>query len=237
MGNRSGRENLRTLREGKRFGFVKFSKREDAQRAITRLEGFLMLGKKIRVKIARYSGKRIIWKKVQAKEDISQLKVSQSKGMRNQDRDCDILKDKVVNNSKVIVGHVENEQLWKLQRCLIGETASFCNSNSLSERIACMGLGELKVKRLQGRYFLVEVPDEELLEILRQREWAYLKEFFINIEPWSKKFKVWKGQYGLKLQGFLFIAGTTKHLREWWIYGARLLRWERILQWQTALIR
>ncbi|KAH1033476.1 hypothetical protein J1N35_045650 [Gossypium stocksii] len=33
--------------EGKRFGFVRFTKLEDAQREISRLDGFVMLGKKI----------------------------------------------------------------------------------------------------------------------------------------------------------------------------------------------
>ncbi|KAK5772249.1 hypothetical protein PVK06_048529 [Gossypium arboreum] len=155
--------------------------------------------------MARFSGKRKILKKVQAKEDISQLKVRELRGMEYQDRSGDISNVKVVNNSKVVVGHVENEQLWKLQRCLIGETTSFCNSYCLSERIAYMGLGELKVKRIQGRYFLIEVPDEELLEMLRQREWAYLKEFFINVEPWSEKFKV------LERATWIEIAGIPLH--------------------------
>ncbi|MBA0764811.1 hypothetical protein Gotri_014099, partial [Gossypium trilobum] len=94
-----------------------------------------------------------------------------------------------MNKIKVVEDHIENEQLWNLQRCLVGETASFYNTTSLSERIARIGLGELTVKKIQGRYFLIEVPDDELLEILKQKDWAYLKEFFINIEPWSKKFK------------------------------------------------
>ncbi|KAH1090639.1 hypothetical protein J1N35_017896 [Gossypium stocksii] len=50
-----------------------------------------------------------------------------------------------------------------------------------------MGLGEISVKRIQRNFFLIEIPDEELFEILKQREWSYLKEFFINIEPWSEK--------------------------------------------------
>ncbi|KAH1039906.1 hypothetical protein J1N35_041649 [Gossypium stocksii] len=93
-------------------------------------------------------------------------------------------------NIKVVEGHVKNEQLWKLQHCLTGETASFCNAYSLSDRIPNLGRGELIVKRIKGRYFLIEVPEDELMEILKQRDWAYLKEFFINIEPWSENFKV-----------------------------------------------
>ncbi|MBA0612473.1 hypothetical protein Godav_013072, partial [Gossypium davidsonii] len=94
-----------------------------------------------------------------------------------------------MNKIKVVEDHIENEQLWNLQRFLVGETTSFCNTTSLSERIARIGLRELTVKKIQGRYFLIEVPNDELLEILKQKDWAYLKEFFINIEPWSEKFK------------------------------------------------
>ncbi|TYI19165.1 hypothetical protein ES332_A07G145500v1 [Gossypium tomentosum] len=47
-----------------------------------------------------------------------------------------------------------------------------------------MGFGDICVKRIQGNFFLIEIQDEELLEILKQREWSYLKEFFINIVPW-----------------------------------------------------
>ncbi|MFQ6627983.1 hypothetical protein Gotur_008026 [Gossypium turneri] len=45
--------------EGKRFGFVRFANLEDAQRAILRLDGFVILGKKkVWVKMAKFSGKR-----------------------------------------------------------------------------------------------------------------------------------------------------------------------------------
>ncbi|MBA0759003.1 hypothetical protein Gotri_021945 [Gossypium trilobum] len=76
-----------------------------------------------------------------------------------------------MNKLKVVEGHVEKEQLWKLQRCLVGETTPFCNAYSLSKRIASLGLRELNVKRIQGRYFLIEVPNDELMEILKQRDW------------------------------------------------------------------
>ncbi|KAK5845665.1 hypothetical protein PVK06_001866 [Gossypium arboreum] len=50
-----------------------------------------------------------------------------------------------------------------------------------------MGLGEICVKRIRGNYFLIEISDEELLDILKQRKWSYLKEFFIHIKSWSEK--------------------------------------------------
>ncbi|TYH14639.1 hypothetical protein ES288_A06G236700v1 [Gossypium darwinii] len=57
----------------------------------------------------------------------------------------------------------------------------------MAERLTKFGLGEISLKRIQGRFFLLEVPDVEYLEVLKQNDWAYLKECFISIEPWSEK--------------------------------------------------
>lgn len=57
-------------------------------------------------------------------------------------------------------GYVDIEQLSKLQRCLVGESISFCDSKSINERLAKLGLREIFVKRIQGKLFLVEIPDE-----------------------------------------------------------------------------
>ncbi|KAG8499712.1 hypothetical protein CXB51_006382 [Gossypium anomalum] len=226
--DRFGRKNLCTVfaynipdtkrsNEGMRFSFVRFSKWEDAQRAISRLDDFVMLGKKIRVKMVRFSGERKIWGKIQTKDRRSFLEVNQSRGVGL--RDKELVKDKMEDKSKVIAASIENEQLWKLQTCLIRETTSLCNLNSLSERIARMGLGELKVKRIQGRFLLIEVSDEDLLEILRQREWSYLKDFFINIEPWSEKFKVSERAVWIKIAGIplhCWNYQTFKRMVELW---------------------
>ncbi|TYH06052.1 hypothetical protein ES288_A08G127300v1, partial [Gossypium darwinii] len=91
-------------RNGKRFRFARFTNERDAERAIMRLNGFFLLGKRIRVKMARYNGKRN--------------------------------------------------------------------------------------KKDSMKTFLVEIPDEELMDLLRQTEWSYLKDFFIKIEPWSEKLMI-----------------------------------------------
>lgn len=50
-------------KNGMRFGFVRFSRLVDTQRAIARPNGFELMGRKIWVKKVRLSGKRKIWKK------------------------------------------------------------------------------------------------------------------------------------------------------------------------------
>lgn len=91
------------------------------------------------------------------------------------------------NQARVVQGYVDEELLWKVQRCLVGESVSLCDIKSLEERMAKLGLGEISVKRIQGRFFLLEVPDDELMELVKQNDQAYLKEFLTKIEPWLEK--------------------------------------------------
>ncbi|KAK5795322.1 hypothetical protein PVK06_036583 [Gossypium arboreum] len=85
-----------------------------------------------------------------------------------------------------IRGHVEEERLWRLQRYVVGEIATYYYINNLQERIVKARLGEIRIRKIQGRFFLVDIPDEELFGILKQNDWGYLQEFFVSIEPWSK---------------------------------------------------
>ncbi|TYH93990.1 hypothetical protein ES332_A12G011100v1 [Gossypium tomentosum] len=100
---------------------------------------------------------------------------------------------------------VEEELLWKLQSCVVGESATVCYLRSMADRLARFGLGEISVKRIQGRFFLLEVPDEEYMEVLKQNGWAYLKDYFITIEPWSEK------RYVSERVTWIEVAGIPLH--------------------------
>ncbi|KAG8483426.1 hypothetical protein CXB51_022243 [Gossypium anomalum] len=189
-------------RNGNSFGFVRFNNERDAQRAILRLNGFYLLGKRIGVKMARHNGKRKIWRndpgqKVQ--EQIVEIvqEVKSEERLKNNARG-------VKNTEKRIVQrHVEDELLWNLQKCLVCKLNSICDSKSLNDRIAKFGLGEIIVRRIQERHFLVEILDEELMDLLRQTEWSYLKDFFIKIKPWSEKLKIKKRVTWIEVSGVL----------------------------------
>ncbi|KAG8479497.1 hypothetical protein CXB51_029285 [Gossypium anomalum] len=164
------------------------------------------LGCRIRVKIARFKGRREIWRRATMQRKTLVIKETKHKGVEDVTRRKEAEEEleeawkantlersiedessaRESNKIKVVQGHVEDELLWKLQKCLVGEVASFCETKSLAERIARMGLGKICVKRIRGNYFLIEILDEELLNILKQREWSYLKEFFIHIKLWSE---------------------------------------------------
>ncbi|PPR87864.1 hypothetical protein GOBAR_AA32825 [Gossypium barbadense] len=169
-------------KSGKRFGFVRFSNFKDALRAISRLNGFVILGNKIWVKIARFKERRHIWRKVSPHRNTRVFKGKNKVGEEgeNNRKDCDVMNvtwDKNTSGyrrnavtglrkgerSKVVQDHIEDEHLWKLQKCLVVEVASFCETRTLEDRIVRMGLGEIKLKRIQGNYFLLEIPDVELL--------------------------------------------------------------------------
>ncbi|KAB2065219.1 hypothetical protein ES319_A09G075800v1 [Gossypium barbadense] len=194
-------------KSGKRFGFVRFSNFKDALRAISRLNGFVILGNKIWVKIARFKERRHIWRKVSPHRNTRVFKGKNKVGEEgeNNRKDCDVMNvtwDKNTSGyrrnavtglrkgerSKVVQDHIEDEHLWKLQKCLVVEVASFCETRTLEDRIVRMGLGEIKLKRIQGNYFLLEIPDVELLGILKQKDWSYLKDFFISITHWFEEF-------------------------------------------------
>ncbi|KAE8726402.1 hypothetical protein F3Y22_tig00006992pilonHSYRG00028 [Hibiscus syriacus] len=60
------------------------------------------------------------------------------------------------------------------------ELAIVCSVRSIESRLHEWGLGEIKVKRLGGKFFLLIIEDEDL-------GWSYLKEIFSSIDLWTEK--------------------------------------------------
>ncbi|KAH1040329.1 hypothetical protein J1N35_042072 [Gossypium stocksii] len=142
-------------KNGSKFGFMRFYKMVDAEKAINRLNGFVILGNRISVYLARFKGMKQVWRKVFVKGDSNQNIENHKEGMVSGKKEMDIgmvvgeisnrsrddlsLKEvmdgKGKNQVKLIKGHVDDEQLWELQKCLVGETTTFCEMKSLTERI------------------------------------------------------------------------------------------------------
>ncbi|XP_052883486.1 uncharacterized protein LOC128292641 [Gossypium arboreum] len=77
-------------RNGKMFGFVRFTNEKDAQRVILRLNGFFLLGKRIRVKMARYNGKRKFWRNASDQKDREQgVEISQE--VKSEEREVGVI--------------------------------------------------------------------------------------------------------------------------------------------------
>ncbi|KAK8701277.1 hypothetical protein V6N13_019667 [Hibiscus sabdariffa] len=106
-------------RGGKRFGFVRLKSRTDALRIIERLNGFILYGYRLTVKMARF------------KKGVYKEKSSETQGTKNWMNDTvgrvkTVMESGNQNRGKLkrISGHVMEEELWKLRRCLVGEIGS-----------------------------------------------------------------------------------------------------------------
>ncbi|KAK8712680.1 hypothetical protein V6N13_147910 [Hibiscus sabdariffa] len=101
-----------------------------------------------------------------------------------------------------VKGFVEDETLWKLQQCLVGYTAVESDSARLHERLCKWGLCEIKMKRMAGRVFLLEVEDNLVYySSLKDSGWSYLKGVFIEVHPWSNSFRILEKVVWLELFG------------------------------------
>ncbi|MFQ6654374.1 hypothetical protein Gotur_025388 [Gossypium turneri] len=130
---------VKKSKSGKRFGFVRYNRNAEQRR--------------------NENNKREVNVKSQ---EFGRIEVGESSLRSNYDpnkKDEEVVK--VKNTNIVVQGHVEEEQLWNLQRCLVGTTATCCDSKSLFERIVRSGLWEIKIRRMQGRL------DEEMISGIR----------------------------------------------------------------------
>ncbi|KAL4333384.1 hypothetical protein GQ457_07G014110 [Hibiscus cannabinus] len=155
---------------GKKFGFVRFDNRTDALRAITRLNDFRLYGYILKVALAKIKGKRSVDSRnnedggekperfqrvvqgnqdfeVKEKEDFQKEKPVEenfSKPSKVQ-QVVDAASEWDRKERRKIVGFVDQEDLWKLKRCLVGEMATVCSVKSIVDRLQNWGLGDIKV--------------------------------------------------------------------------------------------
>ncbi|KAL4346807.1 hypothetical protein GQ457_17G025350 [Hibiscus cannabinus] len=167
-------------RGGKRFGFVSFGTERDALRALERLNGFNVYGFTLTVKLANHNKWRVSGK--QHGDQINKRLDGHQQPMNIQ-----ILRgiSQREEHKRKVVGHVIDEDLWKLQRCLIGEMAMVCSVQSVVKRLEQWGLNGIKVQRMGGKVFLLSFEDEDLYIMLEDLQWSYLKEIFCKVDEWS----------------------------------------------------
>ncbi|KAL4363643.1 hypothetical protein GQ457_04G033040 [Hibiscus cannabinus] len=148
-------------RGGKRFDFVSFGMICDASRAMDRLNGFNVYGYSLTVKFANQNKWRATGKQNRDQPNIGE------NGFR-QTRNNQTVRDRSQRevHKKKILGHVVDEDLWKLQRCLIGEMALVCSVQSIVNRLEQWGLNGIKVHRMGGKVFLLSFEGEDLYIML-----------------------------------------------------------------------
>ncbi|KAL4290530.1 hypothetical protein GQ457_14G023320 [Hibiscus cannabinus] len=173
-------------RGGRRFGFVRMKDKEDAERVIERLHGFYLYGSKLSVKVASKSD---AWKGFP--KGRYQTGRAEQFGKRNvelpNEYKAKVRLDPKPANTKRVIGHIENEELWKLRKCLVGVMDSVCSVSNIHNRLLKWGFGDINVQRLGAKSYLLTFMDEDLAEMLEDVNWSYLREIFSDVQPWSEQ--------------------------------------------------
>ncbi|KAK8628431.1 hypothetical protein V6N13_064138 [Hibiscus sabdariffa] len=206
-------------RGGRRFGFVRFEREVDADRAKERLNGLLVYGCKIFVGLARHNKSSLAWRGMKSVKKCAEMQenTSDSDFSVQKKQDIPIYKGKESvkegelgghekANQKVYVpkkiqGHVIDEQLWELKRCLVGVMATVCKTSNIISRLQSWGLGEIQVKSMGRKRFLISFTDDELFTMLEDLEWSYLKEIFAEVFPWTENLIQMERATWLELSG------------------------------------
>ncbi|KAL4325900.1 hypothetical protein GQ457_11G030350 [Hibiscus cannabinus] len=175
-------------RRGTRFGFVRFTNRRDADRAIERLNGFNLFGSIIHVGYALFNDHTSHWRNDRPSSSRPIAKGSFAVRSETKEPFSEPVKDEFLFTGKTreanlqksrlsrIQGHVEEETLAKLKKRVIGLMSTDCSTEEVMRRLHAWGLGHLDIKRLGSRHFLIYIEDEELLSLLEKYEWSLLKE-------------------------------------------------------------
>ncbi|KAK8705944.1 hypothetical protein V6N13_049528 [Hibiscus sabdariffa] len=143
----------------RRFGFVRFKSKPDAERAIEWMNGFRLYGNRLLVKMAEFEGKKggrtgndLASKRNKSHEEFNTYELDVGKGLKQMTKEEGGV-SKESRTKKRIIGHIEEEDLWNLRLCLVGTTATVCNVNNIQSRLADWGFGGINVQRLGGKAF------------------------------------------------------------------------------------
>ncbi|KAK8654322.1 hypothetical protein V6N13_128293 [Hibiscus sabdariffa] len=150
-----------------------------------------------RVSFARFKTRTSYWRKLShsktqqkpgvGTEDINQSKPREAENNANPSY-CSQMNQREVKELKRVEGFVEEEALSKLNKCAVGLMATVCSTSSVEERLNNWGLGEISIKSMGGKCFLIEFKDQDLFDYLKEQDWSYLLEVFIEVEPWTEFF-------------------------------------------------
>ncbi|KAK8604733.1 hypothetical protein V6N13_099664 [Hibiscus sabdariffa] len=76
-----------------------------------------------------------------------------------------------------------------------------CTVSSIHRRLDAWGSGEIKVKRMGGKTFLIVIEDGELFQMLKDLKLAYLKDIFSDVRLWSESFNTSKRATWVEISG------------------------------------
>ncbi|KAK8655657.1 hypothetical protein V6N13_108229 [Hibiscus sabdariffa] len=152
------------------------------------LNGFILFGSRVTVNLARFRTRSTFWRKVNPTKNITN-QTSKKAPQRNEPLEESTSREPTFGLERKVTrveGFVEEEALTKLRKCAVGTMATVCSIKSVEDRLQGWGFGELSIKSMGGRRFLIEFKDQELFDFLLEQKWSYLLEVFSEVEPWSE---------------------------------------------------
>ncbi|KAK8685436.1 hypothetical protein V6N13_041437 [Hibiscus sabdariffa] len=163
-----------------------------------RLDGFKLYGYILSVTIAKYNVRTSYWKKEEDGSSRSMAEVQEVEGdVIKQEKKMGFTVNETyvmegnkscTKNCRRVRGHVDNEMLWMLGKCLVGTMT--CSTEVVKERLNNWGLGDTLVKGLGGQQFLLRIEEGDIMKLLEDKKWSLLEEIFSNVEYWFESFRV-----------------------------------------------
>ncbi|KAK8628803.1 hypothetical protein V6N13_009386 [Hibiscus sabdariffa] len=222
--------------------FARFKKQEDASKAIERLNEFVPHGAKLSVSMEKYTGGRPKWnKKIHGDNGKGEEEISRKlslvrntcrivEGSNGRTKEAVNQQHKNIGASicqgnqgiRNILGLIEEADLRRLKRCLIGESSTVTSVDNIQDRLIKWGLGDIKVQRLGGKLYLLSFEDDELFIMLEDLNWSYLKGIFSKVVPWSEDIMGLARVTWLGCWAFRFTVGITLQSKELQNYRALL---------------
>ncbi|KAE8679080.1 hypothetical protein F3Y22_tig00111402pilonHSYRG00786 [Hibiscus syriacus] len=152
-------------RKGKRFGFVRFGSKVEAERCMEKLNGFVLNDCKLSVQFeksresSRMGGSRDADRVIRPWGGCFQVETSKEASLRNLNQEKDQFGNFQAKNKEVgrlirnevssikrIKGFVEKEVLLKLKKCLVDRMSTVYSVREISFRLQKWGLESIKVE-------------------------------------------------------------------------------------------
>ncbi|KAK8552908.1 hypothetical protein V6N13_055686 [Hibiscus sabdariffa] len=129
------------------------------------MNGFMLVGSRIRVTMAMVKPRQSYWRKVRPENSGDKFKEFKQNDVRDSD------------------GSNRDENLWGRERYPKNQSKKKeVDVKSVMLGLHEWGLGEIKVQRMGGKSYLLSFEDEELFTKLEDVNWSYVKEIFAKIE-------------------------------------------------------
>ncbi|OMO50988.1 hypothetical protein CCACVL1_30086 [Corchorus capsularis] len=201
-------------RQGRKFGFVRFSNLYDARKAARNLNGVWFFDYKIRVNMARFNPRTSFWRKKEAKEKNDD---NVAESLKNGDEDSekefhfdsgDVSGATVKGNiQKYCFGNINAARLAKLQLSVVGVCKKSIGVDTVVEKFTNPGIKGVFAQRIYGTKVLFLFNDRAFSDQMKLDGWNDLGDYFESLDEWFENFvpsrrSAWVACYGVPLQAW-----------------------------------